>query len=84
LWRRARVRPCSTCAGAGRIDARELQQKIEGLTGRKVVGFMSDNHIDPDVAIECSSWRRSNRTPQSKRRSRCPSRQAGERVLGER
>jgi uncharacterized protein YbcI len=25
---------------------------IEGLTGRKVVGFMSDNHIDPDIAVE--------------------------------
>jgi uncharacterized protein YbcI len=27
-------------------------KKIEGLTGRKVVGFMSDNHIDPDIAVE--------------------------------
>jgi uncharacterized protein YbcI len=27
-------------------------QKIEDLTGRKVVGFMSDNHIDPDIAVE--------------------------------
>jgi uncharacterized protein YbcI len=27
-------------------------RKIEGLTGRKVVGFMSDNHIDPDIAVE--------------------------------
>ena len=26
--------------------------KIEDLTGRKVVGFMSDNHIDPDIAVE--------------------------------
>lgn len=25
---------------------------IEELTGRKVVGFMSDNHIDPDIAVE--------------------------------
>jgi uncharacterized protein YbcI len=25
---------------------------IEDLTGRKVVGFMSDNHIDPDIAVE--------------------------------
>ena len=25
---------------------------VERLTGRKVVGFMSDNHIDPDLAIE--------------------------------
>ena len=25
---------------------------IEKLTGRTVVGFMSDNHIDPDIAVE--------------------------------
>jgi uncharacterized protein YbcI len=25
---------------------------IEELTGRRVVGFMSDNHIDPDLGIE--------------------------------
>jgi len=27
-------------------------RKIEDLTGRRVVGFMSDNHIDPDIAVE--------------------------------
>jgi uncharacterized protein YbcI len=26
--------------------------EIEKLTGRKVIGFMSDNHIDPDLAVE--------------------------------
>ena len=30
----------------------EMSQKIEELTGRKVVGFMSDSHIDPDLAVE--------------------------------
>jgi uncharacterized protein YbcI len=25
---------------------------IEELTGRKMIGFMSDNHIDPDIAVE--------------------------------
>ena len=30
----------------------EMTATIEGLTGRKVVGFMSDNHIDPDLAVE--------------------------------
>ena len=25
---------------------------IEELTGRRVIGFMSDNHIDPDIAVE--------------------------------
>jgi uncharacterized protein YbcI len=50
---------------AGESDAvlnlRRLWQKImrtscsrdvEELTGRKVIGFMSDNHIDPDIAVE--------------------------------
>ena len=27
-------------------------RKVEELTGRRVVGFMSDNHIDPDIAVE--------------------------------
>jgi uncharacterized protein YbcI len=30
----------------------EMSREIEKLTGRKVVGFMSDNHIDPDLAVE--------------------------------
>ena len=30
----------------------EMSGEIERLTGRKVVGFMSDNHIDPDLAVE--------------------------------
>ena len=25
---------------------------IEQLTGRKVIAFMSDNHVDPDLAVE--------------------------------
>src|SRR5437763_581415 len=32
-----------------RID---VSREIEELTDRKVVGFMSDNHIDPDLAVE--------------------------------
>src|SRR3954454_9383774 len=30
----------------------DVSLEIEELTGRKVVGFMSDNHIDPDLAVE--------------------------------
>jgi uncharacterized protein YbcI len=30
----------------------DLSREIEKLTGRKVIGFMSDNHIDPDLAVE--------------------------------
>ena len=30
----------------------DLVAGIETLTGREVAAFMSDNHIDPDVAVE--------------------------------
>jgi uncharacterized protein YbcI len=30
----------------------DVSRAIEDLTGRKVIGFMSDNHIDPDLAVE--------------------------------
>ena len=35
-----------------RVMETELSHEIEVLTGRKVVGFMSDNHIAPDLAVE--------------------------------
>jgi uncharacterized protein YbcI len=35
-----------------RVMQAEMSRQIEELTGRKVVGFMSDNHIDPDLAVE--------------------------------
>jgi uncharacterized protein YbcI len=35
-----------------RIMRDELSQEIEKLTGRKVIGFMSHNHLDPDLAVE--------------------------------
>ena len=52
-----------TNAGQGRavLDLRrrwqavmqaDVSREIEDLTGRKVIGFMSDNHIDPDLAVE--------------------------------
>jgi uncharacterized protein YbcI len=31
----------------------EMVADVERLTGRSVIAFLSDNHIDPDVAIEC-------------------------------
>ena len=31
---------------------RDLTAAIEELTGRRVVAFMSDNHIDPDIGVE--------------------------------
>lgn len=30
----------------------ELSAGVEGITGRKVVAFLSANHLEPDVAIE--------------------------------
>ena len=30
----------------------ELKESVEKLTGRRVVALMSDNHIDPDMAVE--------------------------------
>src|SRR3954463_16431946 len=35
-----------------RVMEEEVSLEIEELTGRKVIGFMSDNHIDPDLAVE--------------------------------
>jgi len=35
-----------------RVMETDLRDSIEELTGRKVIGFMSDNHIDPDLAVE--------------------------------
>ena len=31
----------------------EFVAEVEALTGRSVTAFLSDNHIDPDVGIEC-------------------------------
>ena len=36
----------------------DLTSDIERLTGRKVIAFMSANHIDPTSARNCSSSRR--------------------------
>jgi uncharacterized protein YbcI len=35
-----------------RVMQADISQEVERLTGRKVIGFMSDNHIDPDIAVE--------------------------------
>jgi uncharacterized protein YbcI len=35
-----------------RIMRTSCSREIEELTRRKVIGFMSDNHIDPDIAVE--------------------------------
>jgi len=35
-----------------RVMESEVSGEVERLTGRRVIGFMSDNHIDPDLAVE--------------------------------
>jgi uncharacterized protein YbcI len=35
-----------------RVMRVDVSREVERLTGRKVIGFMSDNHIDPDLAVE--------------------------------
>jgi uncharacterized protein YbcI len=30
----------------------EISRDVEELSGREVIGFMSDNHLDPDLAVE--------------------------------
>ena len=35
-----------------RVMEAEVSREIEELMGRKVIGFMSDNHIEPDLAVE--------------------------------
>jgi uncharacterized protein YbcI len=34
------------------VMQKQVSREIEELMGRKVIGFMSDNHIDPDLAVE--------------------------------
>lgn len=38
----------------------ELTAGVEEITGRNVVAFLSDNHIDPDIAIETFVLRPAN------------------------
>lgn len=35
-----------------RTMRKDIVTGIEELTGRRVIAFLSDNHIDPDIAIE--------------------------------
>jgi uncharacterized protein YbcI len=32
--------------------AGEMKQRIEAVTGRRVTALMSDNHVEPDMAVE--------------------------------
>jgi uncharacterized protein YbcI len=35
-----------------RAMAEELKAAVAQITGRKVLAFMSDNHLDPDMAVQ--------------------------------
>ena len=40
-------------SAASQVDLLFLSRAdVERLTGRKVAAFMSDNHVDPDIAAE--------------------------------
>jgi uncharacterized protein YbcI len=38
--------------GLQRAMHEALDREVERLTGRRVIGFMSTNHIEPDLAVE--------------------------------
>jgi uncharacterized protein YbcI len=38
--------------GLQRAMHEKLDAEVERLTGRRVIGFMSTNHIEPDLAVE--------------------------------
>jgi uncharacterized protein YbcI len=35
-----------------RVMRAEASDNVEELTGRKVIAFLSDNHVDPDIGVE--------------------------------
>ena len=35
-----------------RVMETQMRSEVENLTGRRVIGFMGDNHLDPDLAVE--------------------------------
>lgn len=37
---------------AQRTMAEEMKATVERLTARRVIAFMSDNHLEPDMAVE--------------------------------
>jgi uncharacterized protein YbcI len=50
----------------------DVRREIEELTGRTVTGFMSDNHIDPDLAVEVFVLEPLPEPPEPVRRGRKP------------
>ena len=32
--------------------AAEMKERVEAVTGRRVTALMSDNHVEPDMAVE--------------------------------
>jgi uncharacterized protein YbcI len=48
-----------------RLMRDDAVEAIEGLTGREVAAFISNNHIDPDVAVETFVLKRLHGTPRA-------------------
>jgi len=44
---------CDTRKGFQDAMRDEFVAEVEALTGRLVTAFLSDNHLDPDVGVEC-------------------------------
>lgn len=42
----------------------DLISGVERITGRKVLAFLSDNHLDPDIAVESFVLEPTGETPQ--------------------
>jgi uncharacterized protein YbcI len=49
------------------VMEKDVRREIEELTGRRVTGFMSDNHIDPDLAVEVFVLEPLERSPERRR-----------------
>jgi hypothetical protein len=50
----------------------DLIRGVQEITGREVVAFLSDNHVDPDIAIETFVLRSGNGDDQSRGHGRGP------------
>ena len=42
----------TTCKAFQDTMGPDLTAAVETITGRRVIAFLSDNHIDPDIAVE--------------------------------
>ena len=77
-WRRPRELVLTMRKAFQGTVRHDLIDGVEEILGRKVTAFMSDNHIDPDVAVEVFCSRPQRRGP-GRRRPRCQDAARGDR-----